>query len=352
MGYGGNLIFTSVFKALNERDGLPIVVCHKPGLSDLLAGRLYDGAVSLADDEIFRSNPRLRFTEARPKSALARLLDAGFRALQWPNWIKKPVERAIFRASERRAARDGERLFQIDMLIHIYAERQVGKPATRGRMIWKAGGHAADTIARSFGLDSASRDCELCFTAEERDRVIALRAAEGLEGRYLVVEPGTNRDWFGDLRAWPIDRWQQVVDRFRERRPDLPIAQAGLLDEPLLDGVVDLRGKTSFREAALLLEDASLFVGTESGLMHAANAVGARALILWGGITLPSFAGYPDRQHILHHPVPCAGCGNLGWCDNDHVCMRSITVEEVLSAMAALTAPAQEAGQEPVARSG
>lgn len=72
MGYGGNLIWTAVFRTINEVDNKPVRVAHKPLLSDLLAGRLYNRAVGLADDPVFRGNPRLEFTRATRKGALAR----------------------------------------------------------------------------------------------------------------------------------------------------------------------------------------------------------------------------------------------------------------------------------------
>jgi ADP-heptose:LPS heptosyltransferase len=63
--------------------------------------------------------------------------------------------------------------------------------------------------------------------------------------------------------------------------------------------------------------------------MHAAAAVKAPSLILWGGITLPSFAGYQNYQKILSNFVSCAPCGQLGWCDNDRKCMTSLTIDMV-----------------------
>jgi ADP-heptose:LPS heptosyltransferase len=101
---------------------------------------------------------------------------------------------------------------------------------------------------------------------------------------------------------------------------------------PAIAGAVDLRGKTSFRDACLVLKRARLFIGTESGLMHASNAVGAHALILWGGLTLPEFIGYPQRQRTLCKYVACAPCGNNGWCDNGRICMTRIGVDEALDA--------------------
>ena len=98
----------------------------------------------------------------------------------------------------------------------------------------------------------------------------------------------------------------------------------------MLKGAKDLTNRTTFREAALIIKHSQLFVGTEGGLMHAAAAVDKRALILWGGITVPSFAGYPSLHDIICKHVSCSPCGNLGWCDNGKKCMKDITVKEVL----------------------
>ena len=54
-------------------------------------------------------------------------------------------------------------------------------------------------------------------------------------------------------------------------------------------------------------------------------------LIIWGGVTLPEFAGYKDNSNIICQYVDCAPCGNFGWCDNNHVCMEQISLEKVFN---------------------
>ena len=327
MGYGGNLIWTSVFKTLNERDGRKLAPVHLPQLSDLLAGALHDRAVSLAEDAIYRGNPRLVFPPATAKGALARLLDAVSRLALRPPALRRAFEAWILRRADAADAPPAPRLIHVDMRLHSYAETQ-----DRRRTIWKTQPRAADATLARLGGGAASLDCEFHFTAAEHAEADALVAAHGLRDGFVAIEPETNRDYFGELRAWPAERWAALVAALRDSHPGLPVAQLGIGKGPAIAGVVDLRGRTSFRVASLLLQRARLFVGTESGLMHAANAVGARALILWGGITLPEFAGYPTRQRTICKYVACAPCGQSGWCDNGHVCMRGIEVDEVVTA--------------------
>jgi Glycosyltransferase family 9 (heptosyltransferase) len=327
MGYGGNLIWTSVIKTLHERDGRPVGLVKVPGFSDLIAGWLYDGATSLETDEIFRNNPRVVFPPVRAKPRLLQILDSlFFRALDLLK-MRNAYESFVFFSSEKAAARGALRLLHIDMRIHSYAERQTAK-----RMIWKTQPRAADAVLARFASSAASEDCEIFLTDAEYAAADAFVAREGLSRGFVVVEPDTNRDFFGELRAWPQERWLAFVQRMRAAHPALGIAQIGEPGGPPLPGVVDLRGKTDFRIACALLKRSRLFVGTEGGLMHAANAVGAKALILWGGVTMPEFAGYPLRQRTICKRVACSPCGQLGWCDNGHICMQRISVDEVFVA--------------------
>lgn len=328
MGYGGNLIWTSVIKTLHEQDKRPLAVVNLPSLSDVLVGRLYNSDSSLENDEIFRGNPRLVFPASRPKSAATKLADRLFmRVLSFFEPLREAYELFIFRRSEQ-AAKTGElRLLHIDMRIHSYGGRH------RNRKIkWKPHSRAADAVLAHFQIGQASEDCEIYFTDREEVVVQQLIESEDLSDGFVAVEPETNREFFGDLRAWPRERWTAFLDRLRKSHPRLKVVQIGLAGAPPLPGVIDLRGRVDFRTACALIKRARLFVGTEGGLMHAANAVNAPALILWGGVTLPEFAGYPKRQRTICKYVACAPCGNLGWCDNSHICMRQITVDEVAAA--------------------
>jgi hypothetical protein len=332
MGYGGNLIWTTVFKALNARMGRAVAPVHMPLLSDLAAGALYDRSVSLADDAIYRFNPRLDFPPTCAKSAAARLFDAGFvRALSLLG-LRRAFELWVVRRTQARDDGQGPLLVHVDMRVHSYAARQ-----DRRRTYWKKHARAADAMLEHLGGGTADDRCEMFFSAAEESATDALLAQAGIGGPFVAFEPETNRDFFGDLRAWSRENWQAAIARLAASHPKLRLVQVGAAaSTPAIADAVDLRGKTSFRQACLVLKRARLFIGTESGLMHAANAVDARALILWGGLTLPEFIGYPQRQRTLCKYVACAPCGNNGWCDNGRICMTRIGVDETLAAANAI----------------
>jgi hypothetical protein len=332
VGLGGHILWTAALRAMTEEAGKAALVTHMPAFTDLARGRLYKGDVSLADSPVFRNNPRLVFSQARTRGTLARHMDRLFSAFLERFGLMAAYERTIFRLAARHSRDQSHVLVNLDNRLHSYAGEVLAD-----RMVWKTGGHAVDIMLKPFGVSASDTAGELHFTEEERDAARRRLRDRGLEpGRYVALDADTKTEYFGNLRAWPLDRWQSVVDHLRARFPEVPLVQVGLESAPRLRAVVDMCGETTFREAALVIADATLFMGTESGLMHAARAVDTAALILWGGISLPELAAHRDRHRIICKYVDCAPCGRLGQCPNGHKCMQDITVEEVASAAESL----------------
>lgn len=324
MGYGGHLVWTAVFRSLAESEGKQVRVAAAPCLSDLIAGCLYDRAYSYAKDPVFCNNPRLLFTEIKSKTKVECFIDRFFAGILRRLGLMRVYEWLIFQWTERDSRSFSYHLVHINMRLHSYAQRQ-----TRRRMIWKTGGHAANIILRRFKISTPNTVGEFYLTSQEEQQAEKLLRSSGL-GHFVAIDSDTKEEWFGRLRTWPFERWQLFANQWRAAMPGLPLVQVGVEKSKRLSGVVDLCGKTSLREAAWILKRSCLFVGSDGALMHAAAALGVRSLILWSGVNLPGFLGYPEQQRVLFANAPCAPCGNLGWCDFSHRCMLDLTVEDVL----------------------
>lgn len=327
MGYGGDLIWTAAIRTFHMNTCKKPLLVYTPGLYDIIHGKFYNTRKSVATAPIFEGNPRCRTLPPATSSWWGLFLDRlFFKILRLFN-LRKKFEVYVSKRFEVTHP-ELSPVFHLDMEIHSYAEAQ-----TSTRCEWKSSSTAMEAILSGF-LQEYNPDnvCELFWTEAERESVRAILQCNMLADGFIAIEPGTNTDYFGELRAWPYERWEQLVARLRVEFPTIPIAQLGTKKTPIIDGVVDLRGKTTFREAALLSGTARLFICTEGGLMHGACAAKANAVVLWGGVTSPSFAGYPDRMKIIHHSLPCIPCGLLGKCPRDILCMKNITVEEVYDA--------------------
>jgi hypothetical protein len=130
-------------------------------------------------------------------------------------------------------------------------------------------------------------------------------------------------------KEWLPARFQSVVNSLSGK---FSFVQLGGSDDPKLDDVFDLRGKTTLRQAAAVLSKSRLFVGLVGGLMHLARAVDCPAVIVYGGRERPQISGYICNRNIRATP-PCSPCWQRNRCDHDRVCMTEISSETVIAAV-------------------
>ncbi len=130
-------------------------------------------------------------------------------------------------------------------------------------------------------------------------------------------------------KQWYQERFQGVVDALEG---EVGFIQLGSSADPALRHVTDLRGITSIREAAAVLNHARLYVGTVGLLMHLARAVECPSVIVFGGREAPWQSGYICNLN-LYSAVPCAPCWRANTCEFDRRCMSGISVADVVSAI-------------------
>ncbi|MBW8769236.1 MAG: hypothetical protein JF589_05755 [Gemmatimonadetes bacterium] len=130
-------------------------------------------------------------------------------------------------------------------------------------------------------------------------------------------------------KNWSLEKYQGVVSALRDR---YDFVQVGSRNDPSLDGVLDLRGKTSLRETAAVLHRSLAFVGQVGFLMHLARAVDCRAVIVYGGRETPSQSGYRCNEN-LYSAVHCSPCWRLNTCPYHRMCLERIDVHHVVDAL-------------------
>lgn len=156
---------------------------------------------------------------------------------------------------------------------------------------------------------------ELYLTHEEHAQGAVISAGA------VVIEPNTKV--LDGNKAWPFERWQELV-----RSLDVHWVQIGAPDARRLQGVRFV--PTAVRQAFGVLASARLFVGAEGALHHAAAALGTRAVVLWSEFISPAFTGYACQRNIRK---TTAVCGSRMPCASCKASMDAITIEEVRSAI-------------------
>lgn len=168
-----------------------------------------------------------------------------------------------------------------------------------------------------------------------------------LPDRFIACNPGGgNPHSPADNRMWPIEHYAELINRsplpfviLGHGQSDLErVSRLNKLVEP--ERMINLVGKTSFSETALILQSAALYVGNDSSLMFLGAAMGTKTLGLYGPTQVMAANPIGKKQYAIRGEAPCAPCYNpyLGlngqmYTCRDNVCMKAIQVEEVFEMM-------------------
>jgi lipopolysaccharide heptosyltransferase II/tetraacyldisaccharide 4'-kinase len=178
---------------------------------------------------------------------------------------------------------------------------------------------------------------------------LQLSEAEKAEGKSSLISAGLDpaRPWvgiapgaaYGPAKRWPAERFAAVGDLLQQE------FQAGLV---LLGGPTDreaatevehcgrgqflnLAGETTLRRALAVLSQLQVLITNDSGLMHAAAALGVPVVAIFGSTDPAATRPFTNRATLIHHHLPCSPCLERT-CDQDYVCLTDITVNEVAAA--------------------
>jgi len=169
--------------------------------------------------------------------------------------------------------------------------------------------HVITQICETYGIKNPKLKCDLFLTDQETS--VGKEIKKKL-GRFVVIEPNSKLNYTVN-REYPFAKWQSIVDQLKD---EIDFVQVGL-ENKCLNNVIDMRGKTTFREAAGIIANAELLVASEGGLTHCANAVGTKAVVIITGYQSPDMICYPENINIniaSHGPcgmkIQCMECHN------------------------------------------
>lgn len=137
----------------------------------------------------------------------------------------------------------------------------------------------------------------------------------GSDTPFWIVDAGGKYDF--TAKWWSPDRFQQVVDHFRNRIQFVQIGQRGHYHPPL-SGVIHLVGKTDLRQLVRLVYHSSGILTPVSLPMHLAAAVPTKigrpklrpCVVIAGGREPSQWEAYPNHQFIhTHGALPCCAEG-------------------------------------------
>lgn len=135
-------------------------------------------------------------------------------------------------------------------------------------------------------------------------------------------------------KEWGAERFAEVTQKLAS---EFSLVQLGASGDPLLpDVALDLRGKTTLREAAAVQAASQCFIGLEGFLTHLARAVDCPSVVIHGGRAPAGIFDYSANTNLYGRPT-CSPCGLRDGCPYSLECMTAITAETVATAVREIT---------------
>jgi lipopolysaccharide heptosyltransferase II len=151
------------------------------------------------------------------------------------------------------------------------------------------GGHITDEYGKIFGMLEppvvfAGSNQEIC-TDEATETKVKNKFGISRRNINIVMAPFV---MYGPAKMWPMEKWMELAGKLLEKHKNARIFVIGTPADVAFnfnyggERLTDLRGKTGLKEAFILIKNASLFIGNDSGLMHAADAFGVPLIAVFG----------------------------------------------------------------------
>ncbi len=161
-------------------------------------------------------------------------------------------------------------------------------------------------LLRLLGINDVSAEPPW-FEVRDTDRRQAAHRAEAA----IAIHAGSARTVLAEAKRWPVESYARLIDRLSEehRAPIILLEgpdERGVADEILRHvrnakpKVIPLLG--SLGEAGAVLEQAKLYVGSDSGLAHLAAAVGTPAVTIFSAADPDRVCPFGYRRLVVQPP--------------------------------------------------
>jgi ADP-heptose:LPS heptosyltransferase len=194
-------------------------------------------------------------------------------------------------------------------------------------------------VVALLGADVSDKSTEVFPSENDEKSVDAVFASEGISSTDTLValNPGAS----APSNRWTPDRFAQLVDILSNHgSKDGSVKVIVLGAKSDLEAVsrirelahhdfIQLTGKLSVMELAVVLGRCRVVVTGDTGPMHIAVAMRSTVICLFGpAVPSESGPGYSPGNLTIRKVERCGNCTKY-LCREDHKCMRLITAEEV-----------------------
>ncbi|MBI5892858.1 MAG: lipopolysaccharide heptosyltransferase II [Deltaproteobacteria bacterium] len=202
-----------------------------------------------------------------------------------------------------------------------------------------AGMHVIDIRLKNLeilGIKADNRRTDFFLSDKEKKWAERFIVESGFENKIFIgIHP------FGSKinKWWPSANVIEFCKMVEEKHGWWVIIFGGKKEHPFaLDminkttNVISAAGRCGIRESAALIERCRVFISTDSGPMHMANALNIPLIALFGPDDPMGTGPLMQPYEIIQKNLSCIPC-RLKTCDRGIECMQEITAEDVIIPM-------------------
>lgn len=191
---------------------------------------------------------------------------------------------------------------------------------------------------KPLNIQASSKDPQLQLTPEEMssaDQLLDQLAVQRSQP-IVILQPGA-RYWF---KAWPPERFAELADQLTTQygsqvliggsNQDIDVAQQ--IFQTAKSKPIIMAGRTTIKQFAAIAKKSALFVGSDSGAMHIASAVGTPVVALFGPSNPCEWGPRGGPVEVLYKEIDCRSCFHPTCTRGEENCMKLIAVHEVVAA--------------------
>ena len=168
----------------------------------------------------------------------------------------------------------------------------------------------------------------------EKEKASRFLISRGVERGFIAIVPGA---------AWSQKQWSSKNYISTLHKLNLPAVILGSKKDKICNKIsmgynkaINLAGKTDLRLAVSIISNAKKIIGSDTGLVHAAEALGKTVIMIMGPTSKETGGGtYKKKSTIVEKDIwcrPCSQNGKFPCYRSSQTCMDSILPADVVSA--------------------
>jgi lipopolysaccharide heptosyltransferase II len=205
-------------------------------------------------------------------------------------------------------------------------------------------------LLRFAGVAQKSGNLDLFVSPDNLKKAEDLLRVRGArKGDLLIgIAPGAGGSWGREAayKHWPALKFAQVAEKLAKEYGAKVLILGDESEREIAEVVstatehkpIDLTGKTSLEVLPGVIKNLKLLICNDGGPLHMAVALGVETVSIFGPVDEAVYGPYPPSpdHKVLKWDISCRPCYNnfrLPPCEKDKECLKSISVEQVMSAV-------------------